>query len=256
MSASSYNLFGFEFGDNPEQRELIRLIRLDPKILPVVYCLGEAGTGKTFASLAGALSLIRGKGSEKRYKTIYYVREPVEVGHRLGYLKGTEQDKYAPYLGPLLDNYSRLMEKTRAEKGASLKETRSKKEISPFLEVLPYAYQHLPSDIIPLAPEFLRGRSFSDCIILVDEAQNMDFDELHTLLTRIGQRCKMILLGSPNQIDVPDQSKEDNDFLRSYGALKSTGLVGMVELRKSMRSDFVAEFDRLLTQAKPSRRNK
>lgn len=250
MSDSSYTLFGYDFGDNPEQRELLRLIRMDPKTLPVVYCLGEAGTGKTFAALAGALSLTRGKGACKKYKTIYYVREPVEVGHRLGYLKGTEQDKYAPYLGPLLDNYSRLMEKTRLEKGPSQKELRSKKEVSPFLEALPYAYQHLPSDIVPLAPEFLRGRSFSDCLILVDEAQNMDFDELHTLLTRIGERCKMVLLGSPNQIDVPNQSKEHNDFMRSYHALEGTGLVALVTLKKSMRSGFTSEFDRLLTLAK------
>ena len=110
---SNYVLFGVDFGSNQGQRELIRQINEDCQRKPVVYCRGAAGTGKTFAALAASLSLVRGKGAKKKYKNIYYVREPVEIGHRLGYLKGTEEDKYAPYLGPLLDNYNHLMAKGR-----------------------------------------------------------------------------------------------------------------------------------------------
>ena len=104
-------------------------------------------------------------------------------------------------------------------------------------------YQRLPSDLIPLAPEFVRGRSFNDCIIIVDEAQNMDLDELHTMCTRIGQQCKMIIIGSPNQIDVPDQTVDHNAFDTSYEILKPTGLVGFVELVAPMRTSFVVDFD-------------
>ena len=92
---SNYVLFGIDFRSNEEQKEFIRLINEDPARKPVVFCKGAAGTGKTFAALAASLSLIRGKGSKKKYKNLYYVREPVEIGHRLGYLKGTEEDKYA-----------------------------------------------------------------------------------------------------------------------------------------------------------------
>ena len=236
----SYRLFGIDFGSNFEQRELIRLIRMDPAKMPVVYCLGAAGTGKTFAALAAALSLVRAKGSLKKYKTVFYVREPVEVGHRLGYLKGGEEEKYAPYLGPLLDNYQHLMDHCKNDAKTPQKPL---KNMGSGDETLPYAYRKLPSDIVPLAPEFLRGRSFEDCLILVDEAQNMNLDEFQTLVTRIGRNCKLVFMGSTNQIDVPNQSEENNDFLTSYRILEPTGLVGFIKPKEPMRSGFVAEFD-------------
>lgn len=241
---SNYVLFGIDFRSNEAQTELIRLINLDPKIMPVVYAIGGAGTGKTFAALAASLALVRGKGAKKRYKTIFYVREPVEVGHRLGYLKGTEQDKYGPYLGPLLDNYSHLMDGIKDDQQHPMRKPkgpfgggRAEDSLSSPM------YEHLPNDIVPLAPEFMRGRSISDAIIIVDEAQNMDLDELQTMVTRIGNNSKMIIIGSPNQIDVPEQSTEANDFEISYEILKPTGLVGRVELVAPMRTSFVTDFD-------------
>lgn len=256
--SSPYRLFGVDFGSNEGQRELIRQINEDPSRKPVVYCVGAAGTGKTFATLAASLSLVRGKGAKKKYKTLYYVREPVEVGHRLGYLKGTEEDKFAPYLGPLMDNYSHLMAKASEELPFPLKTPKKgkSKNDSDDEDDIPYAYKHLPSDIVPLAPEFMRGRSFEDCIIMVDEAQNMDLDELQTMVTRIGRYCKMILLGSPNQIDVPNQTEEHNDFLLSYRILEPTGLVGFVKLTEPMRSGFVAEFDEAFVSYRQSHKSK
>ena len=115
VSSQNYVLFGIDFGRNEEQRELIRLIREDPERYPLVFCKGAAGTGKTFAALAAALSLVRGKGANKKYKRVIYVREPVEIGHRLGYLKGTADEKYSPYLGGLLDNYNHLMANVRGD---------------------------------------------------------------------------------------------------------------------------------------------
>lgn len=247
VEAPSYRLFGVDFAENDEQKELIRLIRKDAKLCPVVYCDGDAGTGKTFAALAASLSLIRNHGEKKRsYKNLYYVREPVEVGHRLGYLKGTEEDKFAPYLGPLLDNYSHLMSLGR-EAGLIPPPLR-KIEKHDDGSISQSLYSHLPSDIVPLAPEFMRGRSFADCIIIVDEAQNMTLDELQTLVTRIGERCKMVILGSANQVDIPLASSAENDFLLSYSILKPTGLVGYVHLTRPMRSSFVAEFDQRFVQ--------
>lgn len=249
MDNSAYILFGFDFRENEEQKELIRLINVEPNLMPVVFCKGDAGTGKTFAALAGALNLVRSKGSKRKYKTVYYVREPVEIGHRLGYLKGTEEDKYGPYLGPLLDNYNHLMANIKNDPSSPYRAPKAKsKEMDENLPI----YENLPSDIIPLAPEFVRGRSFSDAIIIVDEAQNLTLDELHTLSTRIGTNCKMIILGSPNQIDVPDQSFGYNAFETSYKILEPTGLIGYVELTKAMRSGFVTDFDQKFLQYKLS----
>lgn len=241
---SNYVLFGIDFRENKAQQELIRLINLDPKIMPVVYAIGGAGTGKTFAALAASLALVRGKGAKKRYKCIFYVREPVEVGHRLGYLKGTEQDKYGPYLGPLLDNYNHLMDGIKDDQQHPMRKPKGPMGGGKMEESISSPmYEHLPNDIIPLAPEFMRGRSFNDAIIILDEAQNMDLDELQTMVTRIGRNSKIVIIGSPNQIDVPDQSTEHNDFEISYEILKPTGLVGKVELTSPMRTSFVTDFD-------------
>lgn len=251
---SSYRLFGIDFGSNPGQRELIRYIREDPDRTPVVFCKGAAGTGKTFAALAASLDLVRGHGSKKRYKTIFYVREPVEIGHRLGYLKGTEEDKYGPYLGPLLDNYNHLMSSARdAGISVPMPHARPRFRSRDADEVENPEYSKLPSDIVPLAPEFVRGRSFEDCIILVDEAQNMTIDELQTLVTRIGRFTKMVILGSPNQIDIPGQSEEHNDFMTSYEILKPTKLVKFVELKTPMRSSFVVDFDLRFSEYKATK---
>jgi phosphate starvation-inducible PhoH-like protein len=247
-SSSDFFLFGIDFGANPGQRELIRQINEDPQRKPVVFCRGDAGTGKTFAALAGALSLVRGHGSKRsKYKTLYYVREPVEVGHRLGYLKGTEEDKFGPYLGPLLDNYSHLMAHGRKE-GVVPQPLRQPKKHKMEEEEedsagFARAYSKLPLDIVPLAPEFLRGRSFENCIIIVDEAQNLTLEEMQMLVTRIGNYTKMIVLGSPNQIDIPGVGEDDNAFTLAYQILEPTGLVGYVHLTEPMRSGFVAEFD-------------
>lgn len=239
VTASPYVLFGIDFGQNEGQRELIRLINIDPKFMPVVFCKGSAGTGKTFAALAACLNLVRGPRNSRKFKTIFYVREPVEIGHRLGYLKGTEEEKYGPYLGPLLDNYNHLMENISLDNGHPMREPKKKTDSvisSPM-------YEKLPSDIVPLAPEFMRGRSFNDALIIVDEAQNMTLDEIQTMVTRLGNHSKMILIGSPNQIDIPGQSEEHNDFEISYEILRPTEMVGYVELKEPMRSSFVVDFD-------------
>ena len=105
----------------------------------------------------------------------------------------------------------------------------------------------------------MRGRSFADCILLVDEAQNMNLDELQTMVTRIGRNCKMVIIGSPNQIDIEGQTPEENDFELSYEILKPTELVGYVELTEPMRSSFVTDFDlRFVAYKKntPNGRNK
>ena len=252
IAKSVYVLFGVDFGANEGQRELIRQINEDCSHKPVVFVSGAAGTGKTFAALAASLSLVRGKGAKRKYKNIYYVREPVEIGHRLGYLKGTEEDKLAPYLGPLLDNYNHLMDANRKEMPSEAPVPVRRRRLIDDEDMMPKPYQRLPSDIIPLAPEFMRGRSFEDCIIIVDEAQNMTIDELQTLVTRIGRWTKMVIIGSPNQVDIQIEEGEEDAFALAYKILEPTGLVGYVELTEPMRSGFVKQFDEAFVAYKAS----
>lgn len=98
-------VLGINFRDNPEQRELIRLMNENKK--PVIYCFGNAGTGKTFTAIAAALDLVK---IQKKYRKIYYIREPLEVGRSLGFLPGDLGEKYGVYLDGLHDNLEHISE--------------------------------------------------------------------------------------------------------------------------------------------------
>lgn len=168
------------FSDNPEQKELNRLIRdNDTK---VVFCVGAAGTGKTFSTLYTSYQLVR----ELKYEKILFARNPVQLGEDMGYLPGDVEDKYGPFMACLYDNLSNI-----ERLGGPLKSDMMSK-----IEVTPIA--------------FLRGRSLENCILVVDEALNLDLVTLKAILTRIGEYCKVILLGSLNQIDDKRQAKRTN----------------------------------------------
>lgn len=176
-------------------------------------------THNTYCTIASALQLL----SDHKYSKIVYTREPEEVGKSLGYLPGELNDKFEVYMGPLKDNLEHIAQ--------------SGKVINP-----KDALQKI--ECIPL--QYMRGRSFENTIIIVDEAQNLDLISLKTILTRVGNYCKIILLGSMNQIDNKHQTKENNDFKTVINKLKPLDFVGYVELVKSERSEWCSIIDELL----------
>lgn len=213
------NILGIDFTKNPEQKELIRLINQNN--LPVVYCFGDAGTGKTFTALAAAIDLVK---IQRKYSKIFYIREPLEVGKSLGFLPGDIDQKYGVYLGGLEDNLEHIAKFS----GMNMNDMKS------CIECIP--------------PQYTRGRSIEDAVILIDEAQNLSFDTIQTLLTRMGQFCKVVLMGSMNQIDIKGKTKESNDFITSYNVLKDVNatdleLMGCVTLVKSERSEYCKIID-------------
>lgn len=212
-------LFGISFSNNPEQQELIRLI--NENRTPIIYCFGDAGTGKTFTALAAALDLVKLK---KKYRKIYYIREPEEVGKSLGFLPGDLGDKYGVYLGGLEDNLNNISEMT----GINVR------DLKYFIEGIP--------------PQYTRGRSFMQgSILIVDEAQNLTLDTIQTLCTRIGKFSKIIFLGSLKQVDNKALKGHNNDFKKSYEILMANeatkDLVGRIDLIKSERSDYCRVLD-------------
>lgn len=214
---------GISFKNNKEQTELIRLIYENDK--PIIFCVGKAGTGKTFASLAAALQL----KDERRYGKIIYARNPIQIGEDMGALPGTVDEKYGPFMGPLFDNLEAICRIS--------KDRYNPNELAHRIEVTPIA--------------FLRGRSFEDTVVIVDEAQNLDLTALKTILTRIGKFSKVILLGSMNQIDDYKQRIKDQcDFQKVINKLKDRPYVGYVELLDSMRSPICTEVDDLLGEIK------
>lgn len=208
---------------NKEQAELIRMI--EEKSKKIIYCVGNAGTGKTFITLATALQMIYdGKFGNKRGK-IYYIREPLEVGKSLGFLPGDLNDKFDVYLDGIKDNLEHI-----EDIGGAINARE--------------AMHH----IVCAPPNYLRGASKDNCVVIIDEAQNLSMLEIRTLLTRCGEYTKCILLGSTNQIDHRGMTKENNDFMKSYDRLKKFDFVGYVELIKSERSSICSIIDEALSE--------
>lgn len=210
---------GVSLKNNKEQQELVRLMNENNR--PIIICTGNAGTGKTFAALIAALQMKQ----ERKYSTIVYGRNPMPIGEDMGFLPGGLDEKYGPYMGPLYDNLEAI---------ASLsKENLNPKELAQRIEMVPIA--------------FLRGRSFRDTILIIDEAQNLDLTALKAILTRVGDFSKVVLLGSMNQIDDPRQRKQAKcDFEKVIDAIKDLPYVGCINLTKSMRSDWCVELDGIL----------
>ncbi len=141
----------------------------------LTFALGPAGTGKTFLATVFAVRML----SERKIERIVLTRPAVEAGERLGFLPGDLQQKVDPYLRPLYDSLHSLMgpEKTTnlLEKG--------------LIEVAPLAY--------------MRGRTLEDAFVILDEAQNTTSAQMRMVLTRLGERSRMVVTGDVTQVDLP-----------------------------------------------------
>lgn len=164
---------------------------------------GLPGTGKTYIACAEALKLIK---SKPKYKKILLVKSVTQLkGEELGHLPGDLNEKFDPYLGSFIDNFEKII-------GESL--TRKLRELGLI-------------NIQPLA--FVRGRSIDNTIIVVDEAQNITLDNMRTLMTRIGDNSKMIILGDVKQKDL--RNKKDSSLEVIIDRFKNMENFGCVELR-------------------------
>lgn len=218
------SVLGISLKGNEEQQEASRLIMTND--IPVVIITGAAGTGKDFVTMATSLELL----DQKKYSKIIYTRNPVEVGKSLGFLKGSLEDKFEPYMSPLYDTFESLCR--NSNKKMQPRELQKKVDVEPL--------------------GFLRGRNFAPgTILIVDECQNLNLASIKTVLTRMSDFCKVVLLGSMNQIDDTEQRKKDKcDFQRVIDKFEDvqTPWAAHVELVKSMRSKWCAELDNILEE--------
>ncbi len=164
----------------------------------IVISTGPAGTGKTFLSVAIALTMLL----EKKIERIILSRPAVEAGERLGFLPGDMREKVDPYLRPLYDSLYDLLDYEKIQK---------KIEVGDI-------------EIAPLA--FMRGRTLKNSFAILDEAQNATDTQIKMFLTRIGENSKIVINGDPSQIDLPNKSLSGlNRSKKLLGHLKEITVV-------------------------------
>ena len=168
----------------------------------MIFAVGPAGTGKTYLSIALAVKALK----EKAIKRIILSRPAVEAGEKLGFLPGDMKDKIDPYLQPLYDALQDMLPATR---------------LSDLME------KHI-IQIAPLA--FMRGRTLSDAVVILDEAQNTTTAQIRMFLTRMGWNTKMIITGDMTQIDLPKECR--SGLKEALKILKGVEGISVIELTK------------------------
>jgi len=168
----------------------------------LTFCIGPAGTGKTYLAVAVAVSMLK----KHQIRRIVLARPAVEAGEKLGFLPGDLQAKVNPYLRPLFDALEDMMDFTQMKKFMEL-------------DII---------EIIPLA--FMRGRTLNEAVIICDEAQNTSALQMLMVLTRLGHGSKMIITGDITQIDLEPGQK--SGMIEAIETLRRIKGIGCVELAK------------------------
>lgn len=202
---------------NKEQKFALTLLS-DPDI-QLVTLTGIAGSGKTFLTLLSAM----GHLGLDNYKRIIFTRSIEPVGRDLGYLPGDMDEKMAPWLAPIVDNFRHAFGDT-----TYFECMRQKGQI----------------DIAPLS--YIRGRTFNDSFVIVDEAQNATIHELKTVITRIGHGSKVVLLGDTDQVDTPYIDSKSNGLSIIIEKFKDSELAGHIRLSRGQRSDIATLASKIL----------
>lgn len=168
----------------------------------MIFAVGPAGTGKTYLSIALAVKALK----EKATKKIILSRPAVEAGEKLGFLPGDMKDKIDPYLQPLYD---------------------ALEDMIPAVKLQDMIEKHV-IQIAPLA--FMRGRTLSDAVIILDEAQNTTSAQIRMFLTRLGWNAKMIITGDLTQVDLPHGTTSGlREAIRVLNGIEGISFINMDE---------------------------
>jgi phosphate starvation-inducible PhoH-like protein len=153
------------------QRKLVQVFQEND----LIFAIGPAGTGKTYTAIALAVKALK----NKQVKKIILSRPAVEAGEKLGFLPGDMKDKIDPYLQPLYDALEDMIPASKLK-------------------------EYIENKVVQIAPlAFMRGRTLSDAVIILDEAQNTSVNQIKMFMTRLGFNAKMIITGDVTQIDLP-----------------------------------------------------
>ncbi len=200
---------------NREQNFALNLL-MNPDI-DFVTLLGQAGTGKTLLTLAAALHLTL---EEKRYSEIIMTRVTVPVGEDIGFLPGTEEEKMAPWMGALEDNLDVLNHSE--DDGGNWGRAATRDLIRSRIKVK--------------SLNFMRGRTFLNKFLIIDEAQNLTPKQMKTLITRAGPGTKVVCLGNIAQIDTPYLTEGSSGLTYVVDRMKNWPHAGHITLARGERS--------------------
>lgn len=182
---------------NPAQDAYIKALRTHE----LVFAEGPAGTGKTWLAVGHAVSLLEQGHAER----LILSRPAVEAGERLGFLPGDMREKVDPYLRPIYDALYDFMEARHVDRG-------------------------LQTGLIEIAPlAFMRGRTLTNAVVLLDEAQNTTSMQMKMFLTRLGENSRMIITGDPSQVDLPPGQK--SGLVEAVGILDGVEGIGRIRFR-------------------------
>ena len=168
----------------------------------LLFAIGPAGSGKTYTAIALAVRSLK----NREIKKIILSRPAVEAGEKLGFLPGDMKEKIDPYLQPLYDALQDMIPPSKLR-------------------------EYLENGTIQIAPlAFMRGRTLSDAVVILDEAQNTSTQQIKMFLTRMGLNTKMIITGDVTQIDLPPQQK--------------SGVIDALQVLRGVKGIAKVEFDR------------
>lgn len=201
---------------NSEQRFVFDALTNDS--IKLVSLVGISGTGKTLLAIAAGLSEVV---DEKKYRKLLVSRPIFPMGKDLGYLPGEMRDKLAPWMQPVFDNLSFILESSSSD--SSYKEMFEQNIME--IEALTY----------------IRGRSIPNQYFIVDEAQNLTPHEIKTILTRAGEGTKIVLTGDPNQIDNPYIDYYTNGLTYVMDKFKDDPIAACISLLKGERSELATK---------------
>ena len=185
----------------------------------MIFATGPAGTGKTYLSIALAVRALK----EKAIRKIILSRPAVEAGEKLGFLPGDMKDKIDPYLQPLYDALEDMLPAVKLQ-------------------------DMMEKNIIQIAPlAFMRGRTLSDAVVILDEAQNTTTAQLRMFLTRMGWNTKMVITGDMTQIDLPRGQRsglaESLDILKDVEGIRFVSLGQKDIVRRKLVSRIVNAYE-------------
>lgn len=227
-SSNFFNQIKIEVKPKTEnQKKLVTAIKDNE----ITIASGYPGTGKTFLACAEALKLI--KNPDNSFQKIILVKSVTTLkDEEIGFLKGTMEEKMEPFMDSFLDNFNKIIGEANTNKLRELG----------FIQIKPIAY--------------VRGRSIDKSIIIIDEAQNISLDNMRTLMTRIGDNSKIIILGDIKQKDI--RNKKESSLEVVIERFKDKNGFGTVELRNEediVRNPIIKVIEEIFDQLEDEKNN-